>query len=204
MSVDSRGVLRGQCQACSCDAYDGGDKGLKCVGCGHPPARHMNLTTGPATQSPPRPQISPLTASLPPSFLLSLSLSLFLSLSFPLSFPLTFPLRVQVVPPTTMYYGMTMTSQQMNFSASLTNSATRMCAAPAVCPIPLLPTMPTWWPSEPATTSRRGRTEGERERRRRGGEGRERGRRGGKRKRGEGREKGGQKVRGREGGRRRM
>ena len=56
----------------------------------------------------------------------------------------------------------------MNFSASLTNYATRMCAAPAVCPIPLLPTMPTWWPSEPATTSRRGKIEGEREK---GGEG---------------------------------
>ena len=67
MSVDSRGVLRGQCQACSCDAYDGGDKGLKCVDCGHPPLKHVNLTTGPATQSPPRPQISPPTASLQPS-----------------------------------------------------------------------------------------------------------------------------------------
>lgn len=66
MSVDARGVLRGQCQACSCDAYDGGDKGFKCVDCGHPPGRHVNVNAGPPTQSPPRPQISPPTASLPP------------------------------------------------------------------------------------------------------------------------------------------
>ena len=66
MSVDSRGVLRGQCQACSCDAYDGGDKGLKCLDCGHPPGRHVNLNGGPPTQRPPRPQIPNPTASLPP------------------------------------------------------------------------------------------------------------------------------------------
>ena len=56
-----------------------------------------------------------------------------------------------------------MTSQQMNSSVSLTSSVTHMCAVRAVCPIPPLPTMPTSWPSEPGTTSRRGRTEGERE-----------------------------------------
>ena len=55
MKADARGVLRGQCQACSCGAYDGGDKGFKCVDCGHPPGRHMNLN---ATASLP-PQLQP-------------------------------------------------------------------------------------------------------------------------------------------------
>ena len=66
MSVDSRGVLRGQCEACSCDAYDGGDKGFKCLDCGHAPGKHKNLSTGPPIQRPPRPQSPPPTASLPP------------------------------------------------------------------------------------------------------------------------------------------
>ena len=66
MSVDVRGVLRGQCQACGCDAYNGGDKRLKCLDCGHPPGNHVNLSAGPPKQSPPRPQISPPTASLRP------------------------------------------------------------------------------------------------------------------------------------------
>ena len=67
MSVDVRGILRGQCQACSCDAYDGGDKGFKCLDCGHPPGRHVNVNAGPPKQSPTRLQISPPTASLQPS-----------------------------------------------------------------------------------------------------------------------------------------
>ena len=67
MNVDARGVLRGQCQACNCDAYDGGDEGFKCVDCGCPPGRHVNVNAGPPTQSPPRPQVSPPTASLQPS-----------------------------------------------------------------------------------------------------------------------------------------
>ena len=65
MSADARGVLRGQCQACGCDAYDGGDRGFKCLDCGHAPRMHVNLSAGPPTQNPPRPQISPPTASLP-------------------------------------------------------------------------------------------------------------------------------------------
>ena len=59
MSADARGVLRGQCQACGCDAYDGGDRGFKCLDCGHAPRMHVNLSAGPPTQNPPRPQISP-------------------------------------------------------------------------------------------------------------------------------------------------
>ena len=64
MSVDARGILRGQCQACSCSGYSAGDKGLKCVDCGHPSGRHINLSISAMTQPPPQPQIVPPTNSL--------------------------------------------------------------------------------------------------------------------------------------------
>ena len=59
MNVDSRGVRRGGCEVCSCVGYDGGTELKKCVNCGHPPGRHVNLdnqvvatvTTSPASNS---------------------------------------------------------------------------------------------------------------------------------------------------------
>lgn len=45
MSTDARGIPRGQCQTCSCGAYSGGNKGLKCLDCGHPPGKHENLSS---------------------------------------------------------------------------------------------------------------------------------------------------------------
>ncbi len=47
MNTDSRGVVRGQCTVCAdCSGYDGGDKGLRCVICKHPPAKHADLSAG--------------------------------------------------------------------------------------------------------------------------------------------------------------
>ena len=43
--VDSRGIRRGRCNDCPCDGYSGGEIGLKCVTCGHFPAKHENLTS---------------------------------------------------------------------------------------------------------------------------------------------------------------
>ena len=58
MSQDSRGVRRGGCEVCGCVGYDGGRDLKKCVSCGHPPGRHVNLdnqvvavTTSPASIS---------------------------------------------------------------------------------------------------------------------------------------------------------
>ena len=68
--------------------------------------------------------------------------------------------RVQVVPPTTMSYGMTMTSRPISSSVSPTSSATPTSDVPAVSLTPPPPTMPTWSPSELATTSKRGRIRG--------------------------------------------
>ena len=42
MSFDARGVRRGRCTVCRCDVYDGGEAGMKCVRCGHPPGKHQN------------------------------------------------------------------------------------------------------------------------------------------------------------------
>ena len=47
MSADARGILRGHCQACTCGAYAGGDRISECVDCGHPPGKHVNLSTSP-------------------------------------------------------------------------------------------------------------------------------------------------------------
>ena len=49
--LDSRGVLRGSCTACSCGGYGSGQEGKKCVNCGHPPGKHQNLSTGRSTSS---------------------------------------------------------------------------------------------------------------------------------------------------------
>ena len=48
VSTDARGILRGHCQACTCGAYAGGDRILECVDCGHPPGKHVALSTSPA------------------------------------------------------------------------------------------------------------------------------------------------------------
>ena len=51
MSVDSRGIKRGQCMApsCGCVGYSaGGDSGMKCIGCGHPPGKHYKLSSLPS------------------------------------------------------------------------------------------------------------------------------------------------------------
>lgn len=47
MSRDSRGISRGKCNLpeCNCQSYMGGSDGMKCVGCGHPPGKHQNLTS---------------------------------------------------------------------------------------------------------------------------------------------------------------
>ena len=49
-NIDSRGVKRGDCCMCSCDQYNGGTKRIKCVDCGHPPAKHRNALTGSVAQ----------------------------------------------------------------------------------------------------------------------------------------------------------
>ena len=41
--VDIRGIRRGSCRSCGCEAYDGGGVGRKCLDCGHPPGKHKNL-----------------------------------------------------------------------------------------------------------------------------------------------------------------
>ena len=41
--VDIRGIRRGSCSSCGCEAYDGGGVGRKCLDCGHPPGKHKNL-----------------------------------------------------------------------------------------------------------------------------------------------------------------
>ena len=48
MSVDSRGIKRGHCMACGCVGYSGGDNGMKCITCGHPPVKHHNLSSLPS------------------------------------------------------------------------------------------------------------------------------------------------------------
>ena len=68
MSVDSRGIPRGGCEACSCDGYDGGNKQRKCLDCGHPPGKHENLDTRTAatsTRTPPVPGASTLLPAAP-------------------------------------------------------------------------------------------------------------------------------------------
>ena len=47
---DSRGVIRGACNACGCAQYypssggaDDGGRSWKCTACGHPPAKHHKL-----------------------------------------------------------------------------------------------------------------------------------------------------------------
>lgn len=67
MSTDARGIPRGQCQTCSCGAYSGGNNGLKCLGCGHPPGKHenLNLSASPARQGPPKQTPFPTTSLLP-------------------------------------------------------------------------------------------------------------------------------------------
>ena len=47
MSVDSRGVRRGQCKQCSCPSYVSTD-GLLCRNCRHPPAKHDNMSVIPS------------------------------------------------------------------------------------------------------------------------------------------------------------
>jgi len=70
MSADSRGILRGHCQACNCGAYSGGEKGFKCSDCGHPPGKHVNLSTSASSsttrqvRTPPRPQAVPSVHSV--------------------------------------------------------------------------------------------------------------------------------------------
>lgn len=71
MSADSRGILRGHCQACNCGAYSGGEKGFKCLDCGHPPGKHVNLSTSAPSstttgqvRNPPQPQAVPSIFSL--------------------------------------------------------------------------------------------------------------------------------------------
>ena len=58
--VDSRGVQRGACSMCSCDQYNGGTEGKKCVDCGHPPVKHRNALTGSVAPTP-RPASAQLT-----------------------------------------------------------------------------------------------------------------------------------------------
>ena len=50
-NVDSRGNLRGRCSSCACDGYSGGSEKKKCIGCGHPPGRHQNLSTSSSVSS---------------------------------------------------------------------------------------------------------------------------------------------------------
>ena len=38
---DSRGVIRGACNACGCTQYYPDDRSWKCQACGHPPAKHQ-------------------------------------------------------------------------------------------------------------------------------------------------------------------
>ena len=58
--IDSRGVQRGTCSMCSCDQYNGGTEGKKCVDCGHPPVKHRNTLTGSVAPTP-RPASAQLT-----------------------------------------------------------------------------------------------------------------------------------------------
>ena len=43
MNVDPRGVTRGKCTLCSCGGYTVSGESIKCDGCGHPPAKHLNI-----------------------------------------------------------------------------------------------------------------------------------------------------------------
>ena len=43
--MDHRGVKRGGCKVCGCEAYDGGSEGKKCEDCGHAPGKHKSLST---------------------------------------------------------------------------------------------------------------------------------------------------------------
>ena len=45
VNVDSRGIVRGRCSSCACDGYDGGSEKKRCIGCGHPPGKHVNVST---------------------------------------------------------------------------------------------------------------------------------------------------------------
>ena len=51
VNVDYRGALRGRCSSCGCDGYDGGLEKKKCIGCGHPPGKHANLSTPSSSSS---------------------------------------------------------------------------------------------------------------------------------------------------------
>ena len=37
--------MRGRCSSCACDGYDGGSEKKRCIGCGHPPGKHANVST---------------------------------------------------------------------------------------------------------------------------------------------------------------
>ena len=53
MNADSRGIPRGQCTVCSCacNGYSGGESGLKCLNCAHPPGKHVNLSSAASSGS---------------------------------------------------------------------------------------------------------------------------------------------------------
>ena len=52
--TDPRGVSRGKCSLCRCLSYTRSmPDGIKCVECGHPPAKHVNVSA-PAGAAPPQ------------------------------------------------------------------------------------------------------------------------------------------------------
>lgn len=76
MSADPRGVLRGQCTAavCPCDGYTRDSAGgAKCGTCGHPPAKHVNLSV--TANAGPQPTKGPSVLSPPPHTAIRRSLS---------------------------------------------------------------------------------------------------------------------------------
>ena len=66
VNVDSRGVVRGRCSSCGCGGYNGGSEKKRCIGCGHPPGKHLaaNLSTSSSVSS--SSGVSSISALSPP------------------------------------------------------------------------------------------------------------------------------------------